>query len=290
MYKYLLFLLLPLVLVACREDDAEQDLFHLTLGTEADAEVAMGIHSAEITINGYARWIEVGIVGEFESYSLADDIPGWMTVTPLANYPNHFRIDVSELGGADSRMGKVAFTVFKGARSQTGSVTVTQHPCTLEDLKKTERRAMKSYLSKFDVVDSFPGVDDIRVGSVAPFYKLDSAGTVYMQVVSMGTAPAAAEGEKVYFRFMRYNLLSYLENGFLPEGQGNNMATEPASFVVGSDAPSTTQWGPAIQMPVSLGLPADSEVNLVVASEAGFASETGSVIPFLYNIRYSSAK
>lgn len=29
-----------------------------------------------------------------------------------------------------------------------------------------------------------------------------------------------------------------------------------------------------------------TEVNLVVASEAGFTSEISNVIPFLYNIRY----
>ena len=70
---------------------------------------------------------------------------------------------------------------------------ITQHPCTLEDMKKTEQRAMKKYLSKFDVVDQLPAISDIQVGSVAPFYKLNSEGTVYMQVVRIGSAPAASE-------------------------------------------------------------------------------------------------
>ncbi len=281
---------LPFILTACSSDEPGLDLFHLTLGSEADADIAMGIHSAEVTINGYARWIEVGIVGDFDSYSFSGDIPEWLTITDseMVTVPNSFRINVSALDGADTRIGKVGFTVFKGDQSQTGAVTITQNPCTLEDLKKTEQRAMKKYLSKFDVIDQLPAINDIQVGSVAPFYKLNPEGTVYMQVVNKGTGPSATDGEPIYFRFMRYNLLSYLENGVLPNGQGNsNSVTQDVTFFeLGSDKPATAQWGTAIQMPMLWGLPVDSEVNLVVASEAGFTSEISSVTPFLYNIRY----
>lgn len=288
--KLVLLFILPFILTACSNDEPDLDLFHLTVATEADADFAMGIHSAEFTLNGYARWIEIGIVGNFDAYSLSDDIPGWLTISnaEVIATTHKFRINVSALGGDDSRIGKVGFTVFKGNQSQSGTITITQNPCTLEDLKKTEQRAMKKYLSKFDVIDELPTIDNIRVGSVAPFYKLNPEGTVYMQVVKMGTAPAATNGERSYFRFMRYNLLSYLENGVLPQGQGNaNDPTESTTFFeVGSDKPSTTQWGTAIQMPILLGLPIDSEVNLVVASEAGPTYEISGVIPFLYNIRY----
>ena len=282
---------LPFILTACSSDEPELDLFHLTMGTEADADLAMGLHSAEVTINGYARWIDVGLVGDFDSYTLSDDVPAWLTVIPqggIIGTPHHFRIKVSELKDGESRIGTVGFTVFKGSKSQSGTITITQNPCTLEDLKKTEQRAMKKYLSKFDVVDHLPDISDIQVGSVAPFYKLNSEGTVYMQVVRMGTQPAATIGETIYFRFMRYNLISYLSNGVLPNGEGNmNSITPSASFFeLGSDKPSTTQWGTAIPMPMLLGLPVDSEVNLVVASEAGLTSEISSVIPYLYNIRY----
>lgn len=288
--KLVLLFLLPFILTACSNDEPDLDLFHLTVATEADADFAMGIHSAEFTINGYARWIEVGIVGDFDSYSLSDDIPGWLTISnaEVIATTHKFRINVSALGGDDSRIGKVGFTVFKGNQSQSGTITITQNPCTLEDLKNTEQRAMKKYLSKFDVIDELPSINNIQVGSVAPFYKLNPEGTVYMQVVKMGNASAAINGEKIYFRFLRYNLLSYLENGVLPQGQGNaNDPTESTKFFeVGSEKPSTTQWGTAIQLPIILGLPIDSEVNLVVASEAGPTSEISGVIPFLYNIRY----
>lgn len=288
MYKKLLLLtFLPLFLVACRNDEPEPDFFHLTLLTEADAEIAMGTHSADVTINGYARWIEVGIIGNYGSYSLSDNLPAWLTISKaeMMTVPNHFRINIAALEGDESRVGKVAFTVFKGGKSQSGSVTVKQNPSTLEDLKKTEQRAIKKYLSKFDVVDALPEISDIQVGSVAPFYKLTPEGTVYMQVVRKGTAPAATVGGTIYFRYLRYNLLSYLENGVLPNGEGNmnDLTAAATSFELG-----TAQWGAAIQMPMLLGLPVDSEVNLVVASEAGPATETAAVIPYLYNIRYFS--
>lgn len=189
--KFLFILFLPLILTACSNDEPELDLFHLTLGTEADADIAMGIHSAEVAVNGYARWIDVGIVGDFDSYTLSDDVPSWLTVIPQGGNTgstHHFRIEVSKLTGGESRIGKVGFTVFKGSKSQASTITVTQNPCTLEDLKKTEQRAMKKYLSKFDVVDQLPAIADIQVGSVAPFYQLNSEGTVYMQVVRKGTA------------------------------------------------------------------------------------------------------
>lgn len=281
---------LPFIFTACSSDEPEPDLFHITLGTEADAEVSMGLHSAEVTINGYARWIEVGIVGNIDSYTLSDDIPDWLTISDSERVTgsNCFRIDVSALSGDDTRIGNVSFTVFKSGNSQSGSITVTQKPCTLEDLKNTEKRAMKKYLSKFDIVDVLPAINDIQVGSVAPFYKLNPEGTIYMQVVKMGSEPAATNGETIYFRYLRYNLLSYLENGVLPNGQGNlNSVSQDVSFFeVGSYKPTTIQWGIAIQMPMLLGLPVDSEVNLVVASECGFTSEISNVIPFLYNIRY----
>ncbi len=291
MYKKLVLLFfLSFILTACGNDEPDLDLFHLTVATEADADFAMGMHSAEFTINGYARWIEVGIIGDFDSYSHSDDIPDWLTIpnAEVIATTHEFRINVSALGGDDSRIGKVDFTVIKGNQSQSGTITITQNPCTLEDLKKTEQRAMKKYLSKFDVINELPTINNIQVGSVAPFYKLNPEGTVYMQVVKTGNASAATNCEKIYFRFMRYNLLSYLENGVLPQGQRNaNDPTESSTlFEVVSDKHSTSQWGTAIQIPILLGLPIDSEVNLVVASEAGPTSEICGVIPFLYNIRY----
>ncbi len=165
-----MLIFLPFILTACSSDEPELDLFHLTLGTTADAEVAMGSHSVEVTINGYARWIEIGIVGDYDFYTLSDNLPEWVSISKSTTIPNHFKIDVNALDGDDARIGKIGFTVFKGSQSQTGVVTITQNPSTLEDLKKTEQRAMNKYLSKFDVIDHLRAINDIQIGSVAPFY------------------------------------------------------------------------------------------------------------------------
>lgn len=287
--KYLILMLL-VALTACSEDnEPEYGLFHLTLGMEGGADVAMGNHDAEITINGYAKDIDVGIVGDFASFTISDGLPSWLTVETYAD--NKFFIHVSALSGSEQRVGKVGFTVFKGSQSQAGCITITQNALTYADMRSTERKAIKSYLSKFDVYDKLPPINEIQVGSVAPFYKLDSDGEVYMQVVRMGTGQPATQGETIYFRFTRYDLLYYFEHGVLPNGLGNvtDMNAGATFFKLGSDQPATTQWGTAIQMPMLLGLPVDSEVNLVVASVAGPTSEISSVIPFLYNIRYFSS-
>ncbi|MCM1290632.1 MAG: DUF4827 domain-containing protein [Bacteroides sp.] len=289
--RYFLLLVLPFFITACSEDnEPDYGVFHLTIGTTSDVDVAMGTHSAEVTINGYAYKIDVGVVGENDSFVISDGYPDWMTVTQYRD--KHFYIDVAELSSSESRTGVVNFVVFRGNKSETGYISITQNPLTYEDLQKTEQRAIKSYLKKFDVYDELPPLNEIQVGSVAPFYKLDSDGYVYMQVVKMGSAPAATQGETIYFRFLRYNLLSYFENGVLPNGEGNMNSIDQSvtSFVVGSNQASTTQWGTAIQMPMLLGLPSDSEVNLVVASQAGFTSEIANVIPYLYNIRYYQTK
>lgn len=288
--RFLLILICG-ILTACGDDDEPAyGLFHLTLGMEADADVAMGIHDAEITINGYSKEISVGIVGEYDSFTISDGTPSWLTIKIVDE--DNFIINVAALSGTDSRIGKVDFTVFKSGKSQAGAITILQNALTLDDLRKTERRAIKAYLSKFDVYDELPPVKDIQVGSVAPFYKLDKDGNAFMQVVKMGAEPAATAGEKIYFRYLRYDLLYYLDNRMLPNGTGNmnDVSHNPASFTLGSDNEATKQWGTAIPLPIQIGLPLGSEVNLIVSSEAGIPNEISSAIPYLYNIRYYNSQ
>lgn len=288
--KFTLILLCSFIFVACSKDEPSVNLFHLTIGVESNAKVVLDNdnRNAEIIINGYEKTIEIGIMGNYDYLLFSDDIPHWCDIRKSETQTKYFTIEVAPLTNTESRTAMIAFTVFKGTQSQTGTITIVQNPNTIDDLKKTEQLAIKSYLSKFDVIDRMPPITEIVVGSVAPFYKLDETGNVYMQVVHMGSGPKASNGEKIYFRFLRYNLLDYYKNGALPTGWGNayDLSQSPAHFTLGSNEPSTTQWGQAIQMPLQMGLPVDSEVNLVVASEAGFANEVNSVIPFLYNIRY----
>ncbi len=130
MKKILLFLFISIILSACRKETPALDLFHLTVGTEAGADIAMGLHSAEFTVDGKARWIEVGLVGDIDSYTLSDETPDWLSISDLEviNVTHGFRINVSELNNEETRIGTIDFTATKGQLSQSGTITVTQQP------------------------------------------------------------------------------------------------------------------------------------------------------------------
>lgn len=255
-------------MTACGNDESESDLFGIALRTDADANanIVMGYHSVEVTIDGCEKDIIVDVIGEFDYFKLSNDIPNWIIVTPTPDNTKQLTIKVKKFISEDARIARVEFMVFKGAQKQLGTIVIIQNPLTFEELKKIEQKAINAYISNFDVCKDLPSVNDIQIGSVAPFYKLNSGGNVYMQVIKMGTVPVN-KNERIYFRFMRYNLLSYLENGVLPAGEGNaeNMTASATFFELGSDNAASTQWGNAIQQPLLLGLPIDSEVNLVVS-------------------------
>lgn len=128
MFKKFMSIFFPLILTACGEIGPELDLYHIAIQTEPVAEIAMGLHSAEITIDGNPKEIVIDLVGEFDSYSLSDDIPDWMTVTTTPYYSRQFTIHVAGLGDGGSRTGEVGFIVSKDKKSQSGTITITQKP------------------------------------------------------------------------------------------------------------------------------------------------------------------
>ena len=95
------------------------------------------------------------------------------------------KIAVPDLAGTPSRSGKVDFTVFKGKAQNAGSITITQNPITSEDLRNRENRAINKYISQFRVIDAVPDIKDIQTGSDAPYYKLQTKGTVLLVCISL---------------------------------------------------------------------------------------------------------
>ena len=109
-----------------------------------------------------------------------------------------------------------------------------------------------------------------------------------MQVIDPGSGPKVEDDQIVYFRFLRYNLTLYRNtlDGLASEGNLNNMSQTPTSFRYDNyTLPSSSQWGSGIQMPLRF-LPLNSEVNLVIKSQYGWASEVSYVVPYLYHVRY----
>lgn len=277
----MLAFLCSFAIVGC-DDEPKQNLFSIAVQLGGEGEVAIGQHDCEITVNGFDQYITVDLLGDFDSFRVGNSIPSWLMVT---TGERRIKIAVPDIAGTPSRSGKIDFTVFKGKAQNAGSITITQNPITSEDLRNRENRAINKYISQFRVIDAVPDIKDIQTGSDAPYYKLDVDGKVYMQVLQKGNGSVPEYGDKIYFRFDRYNLIYFLENGYLGDLFGNisDISSSATSFILNDE---DSQWGSAIQMPLLLGLPLGSEVNLVVASDLGFTNEIANITPFLYKVMY----
>lgn len=158
------------------------------------------------------------------------------------------------------------------------------------DLLRDEERAVNWYLAQQSVETEVPEDSIFITGKKAPFYRMDSDGTVYMQVVDAGDpADRPKTGDRVYFRFMRQNL-KYLYEGVSAPIQGNmdnfNSELGPTSFILGNRTlPSITQFGTGLQLPMTY-LGYSSEVNLVVKSYSGFPEDQSQCTPYVINVKY----
>lgn len=161
------------------------------------------------------------------------------------------------------------------------------------ELLREEEKAVNWYLAQHRVEMDIPEDNLFETGEDAPFYRMNSDGTVYMQVIDPGDAECKAEnGEKIYFRFKRENIiLMYDGTPAPPYGNTDDLASSvgPTYFFFGNKTyPSTTQFGTGIQVPLEyLGL--NSEVNLVLKSYSGFIEDQTLCQPFLINVKYFKA-
>lgn len=157
------------------------------------------------------------------------------------------------------------------------------------DLLNKERHATNAYLANCRIVNEIPKDTVFEIGEDAPYYRIDPEGNVYMQVLKASDRKTdkANPSEKIYFRYMRYNLYYWYTYGEM-YGSGNeaDMKAAPTYFQYGDYTLTiSSQWGYGIQLPLSF-LGVDSEVNLVIKSQYGWSSEISSVQPYLYHIRY----
>lgn len=160
------------------------------------------------------------------------------------------------------------------------------------ELLDEETVAVNNFLADQKVELQLPEDSIFICGKDAPYYKMDEDGNIYMQVIKAGSRDTMAKNDQlIYFRFTRYDLLSY-KNGVLPEGWGNanDFDYKNTEFRFGNySLPSSSQWGTAIQLPLYyLGI--NSEVNLIIRSQYGYTDEISNVVPYLYNVRYFPSK
>lgn len=162
------------------------------------------------------------------------------------------------------------------------------------DLLRDEEKAVNWYLAQHRVETEAPTkAEDFEEGANAPFYRMNSDGTVYMQVINRGDLNDRPKlNDKVYFRYERTNIKNLWQGSTsVPEGNMDNLATVATSLFYGNTTyPNSTQYGTGIQVPLDY-LGYFSEVNLVIKSYSGFtgnnfSSEQTACIPFVYNIKY----
>lgn len=162
------------------------------------------------------------------------------------------------------------------------------------ELLSDERQACNAFLCNFRLAE-VPADSVFEVGDNAPFYKLDADGNVYMQVLKPGDRKnnKARTSQTIYFRYTRYNLISWYTNNHQWTSSGGNaddMSAATTSFQYNDfTRQSSQEWGAGIQMPLNyLGI--DCEVNLIIKSQYGRSDEISYVIPFFYHLRYFPSK
>lgn len=166
------------------------------------------------------------------------------------------------------------------------------------DLLKEEDKAVKTFLADKIVINEIPAdsvfisLQDVPNNDTlaVPYYKLDTDGNVYMQVLEPGDMNDRFEkGNDVNLRFLRYDLKA-LVTGSNPSPVGN---TNPSDYITirfgETTLSSTTQYGTGIQYPMYF-LGNECRVNLLIRAKAGFTAETSTVMPYLYYVQYNKSK
>ncbi len=157
------------------------------------------------------------------------------------------------------------------------------------ELLDDERYACNAFLANFEIRD-IPQDTVFETGDDAPFYRLDDEGNVYMQVINAGDRvnDKARTGEYIYFRYLRYNVLTWYTNNYYWVGSGNaDDMSQAATYFIFNDytLPASSEWGYGIQMPLQY-LGVGCEVNVLIKSKYGRSDETSYVSPYLYHVRY----
>ena len=290
--KQLIFIFFTIILstsvVSCGGDEDEPNgiSYSLTSNSE-DVSISQNGRDAISTTRGRQTY-EIAISGDFSNVVFDSYIP-W---AEASHHSNIITVNVTRPNDGEAESGYINFTVFNDSKSASGKINISYKETTYDDLLDEERAAINFFLKGQDVATTTPSnISQFQVGNAAPFYWLDDAHNVAMRIVSMGNDGMPQNGDKVYFRFGRCNLMEYYKTGVMPPFSGNTTDGSSAWFILNDFTyNASAQWGKGLQMPLLAGLPYGSEVQLVVASSLGLPAEVSSVIPMFYNIRYYLAE
>lgn len=164
------------------------------------------------------------------------------------------------------------------------------------DLLKKEQRASNWFLAQQKVCNDIPADSVFIVGPDAPYYRMDDDGYIYMQVIKTGDREIPKSGATVYFTYSRYNIETMYNSNTLniaaeDSNQDNFITSVGNTYFIYNNysVSSSASFGSGIQLPISY-LGYNSEVNIVLKSYYGFATENTTCIPYLVNVRYFKAE
>lgn len=278
-YFKALLLVLPFFFAGCGDDEPEAE----TGGYKIVA------HSDGVTVSGTGATITADPMGG--SYSLEIVSDGVVSFTEpdvdwisLATYDNSGDVEIYvNQGNSEARNCKLGFTVILDNEIKGGIITISQPAVTYEDMTKRENEAIAYYLKNEGFpVKELPVNDAFIAGDDAPFYKLPDGA--YMRIQHLGEKGKASDGDRVYFRFDRFNLLDYYNS--IPH-LSVGIPADTYSFILNDfSVTSSKQWGQGLQLPIINGLPIGSHIYLVLPSAIGLESEISQVVPFCYDLIY----
>ena len=101
------------------------------------------------------------------------------------------------------------------------------------DRLNAERNATNAYLKTQRVVNEIPSDTIFETGKDAPFYRLDTDGNVYMQVINPGDRKndRAKKSQTIYFRYTRFNLSEWYSTKVMAEAGGNEQDMSQTSYL-----------------------------------------------------------
>lgn len=235
-------LLLISVLASCSSNDEPLAVDFKLSSDNPEIEITNKGRNASLNVIGYKSNYTLNLTGDFVNV-IFDANVDWLSASYSMGVITIHENAIDNSINGDTRTGKINFTVFNNDKSASGFISVTQRVITYEDLLSEENKAIDFYLSKYTIVENLPQNNAYVCGEDAPYYKIASSPNVYMQVLSIGDGAIPQNGDRVYIRFMCYNLLEYFKAGeFNPaywSGNYNDISGSPSYFIIGSDSQAT---------------------------------------------------
>ncbi len=280
-----LSLILCFILTACSSSDEPSGLvYSLSCEDTENVNISDNKRNAHIFSTGSGAY-QISITGDFANI-VFDSSVDWAS----ASYSNHIiSVVINRPTSNNEESGHINFTVFNNNLSASGKIFIKYKMLTQQDLIVRERKAIDYFLKDVMVATTTPSnIAQFQVGENAPFYYLDENHNVTMRILSMGNEGIAEDGDLVFFRFLRYNLMTFFTTGSMPTPNGNYYSLDEAASFYYNDflTPSSALWGKGIQMPLLKGVPLGSKVQLVISSQEGIKNEYAYYIPYLYEISY----